>query len=81
MRTPAPISADLPFPWDAVESEALPSGLAVTLGMARYFSEVIHGASLLYNLLLAEASAARQLPMGAERAERYRANTSATGKR
>ncbi len=72
VRTPAPTSADLPFPWDAVEPEALPPELATTLEMARYFSEAIHGASLLYNLLLAEASVARQLPRGAEREELYR---------
>ena len=71
-RAATPVSAEVPFPWDAVEPKTLPAPLAATLEMARYFSEVIHGASLLYNLLLAEASAARQLPMAIERQDHYR---------
>jgi hypothetical protein len=43
------------FPWRHPDVGRLPSELAKSLELARAFSEVIHGASLLYNLMLAEA--------------------------
>jgi hypothetical protein len=49
-RTPPPQSF---FAWDLVD-ERHPVPLRQQLGHARSFSEAIHGASLLYNLLLAE---------------------------
>jgi hypothetical protein len=42
------------FPWDVGFKVSLPHGLAGQLVHARNFSEVMHGAALLYNLLLAE---------------------------
>ena len=43
------------FPWRHPDVGKLPKELARTLELARVFSEVMHGASLLYNLMLAEA--------------------------
>jgi hypothetical protein len=45
----------VPFPWRHPDVGKLPSELAKSLELARAFSEVMHGASLLYNLMLAEA--------------------------
>jgi hypothetical protein len=45
----------VPFPWRHPDVGRLPSELAKSLELARAFSEVMHGASLLYNLMLAEA--------------------------
>lgn len=42
------------FPWLHPQCDQLPLPLAEVLRHARHFSEVIHGASLLYNVLLAE---------------------------
>ena len=41
------------FPWQYPHIEDLPSSITETLEHARNFSEVIYGATLLYNLLLA----------------------------
>ena len=43
------------FAWNHPDVATLPKDLAKTLELARVFSEVMHGASLLYNMLLAEA--------------------------
>jgi Family of unknown function (DUF6361) len=45
------------FPWRHPDVGKLPKDLAKSLELARVFSEVMHGASLLYNLMLAEARA------------------------
>jgi hypothetical protein len=45
------------FPWEVAFKVALPNTLAQQLLHARNFSEVMHGAALLYNLLLAEQKA------------------------
>lgn len=45
---------DLPFAWDLKAS--LPDALATPLGHAQNFSEAMHGAQLLYNLILADQS-------------------------
>jgi hypothetical protein len=45
---------DAPFPWDSKSISDLPSSLKEQLEHARNFSEVMHGAALLYNLMLAE---------------------------
>lgn len=42
------------FPWDVPYQAGLPGHLARELTHARNFSEVIHGAALVYNLLLSE---------------------------
>jgi hypothetical protein len=47
------------FPWRHPDAAKLPADLAHTMALARMFSEVMHGASLLYNLMLGEA---RPLP-------------------
>lgn len=44
----------VPFAWDL--ETPLPESLSTPLGHARNFSEVMHGAQLLYNLILAEQS-------------------------
>jgi hypothetical protein len=44
----------VPFAWDL--ETPLPESLSNPLGHARNFSEVMHGAQLLYNLILAEQS-------------------------
>jgi hypothetical protein len=43
------------FPWEHPAVESLSAGLRHNLFHARNFSEVIHGAPLLYNLMLSEA--------------------------
>lgn len=45
---------DSRFVWEHVDPDALPATLAEALAHARNFSESIHGAALLYNLMLAE---------------------------
>jgi hypothetical protein len=45
----------VPFPWRHPDVGRLPKEPAKALDLARVFSEVMHGASLLYNLMLAEA--------------------------
>jgi uncharacterized protein DUF6361 len=57
----------VPFPWRHPDVGRLPKELATWLFLAQVFSEVMHGASLQYNLMLAEA---RSLP---ERTAEYRA--------
>jgi hypothetical protein len=42
------------FPWQLSATQQLPKHLREQLAHARYFSEVIHGSALLYNLMLAE---------------------------
>ena len=54
------------FPWDVAYQVPLAPRLANQLDHARNFSEVMHGAALLYNLLLAEQK------KGGEFADRYR---------
>jgi Family of unknown function (DUF6361) len=44
------------FPWDHPKAPSFPESLKVPLQHARLFSEVMHGAALLYNLMLAEQS-------------------------
>jgi Family of unknown function (DUF6361) len=48
------IAEEQRFPWDVPYKESLPFPLERQLLHARNFSEVMHGAALLYNLLLAE---------------------------
>jgi len=47
-------SADVPFAWEHPYSAELPPKLRVKMDHAQNFSEVMHGAPLLYNLVLAE---------------------------
>ena len=49
------------FAWESPVAEHLPSKLAEQLEHARNFSIVIHGASLLYNLMLAEKRQSEEL--------------------
>lgn len=58
--------SDTPFVWTAGECERLLAPLATDVMHGRNFSESIHGAQLLYNLMLAELSQAAGL------VERYR---------
>jgi hypothetical protein len=48
------IAEEQRFPWDVPYEVTLPQSLAKQLLHARNFSEVMHGAALVYNLLLAE---------------------------
>jgi Family of unknown function (DUF6361) len=57
----------VPFPWLHPDVAKLPRAPRLTLDFARVFSEVMHGASLLYNLMLAE-----EWPLP-DRIEEYRA--------
>ena len=45
---------EMPFAWQHPDSSHLPQQLREMLGHAQNFSEVMHGAPLLYNLMLAE---------------------------
>jgi hypothetical protein len=49
------------FPWDYYLAGALPARNQEQLEHARNFSEVIHGAALLYNLMLSEATGYQEL--------------------
>jgi hypothetical protein len=48
--------ATVPFPWEHPRASAFPPAVTEQLHHARLFSETLHGAALLYNLMLAEAS-------------------------
>jgi Family of unknown function (DUF6361) len=50
-------SRRVPFPWQHPDVAKLPKDLKASLELSRVFSEVMHGASLLYNLMLAEKRA------------------------
>lgn len=47
-------AADVPFPWMHPEYGGLPSELRTRLGYAHCFSLTMHGAALLYNLMLSQ---------------------------
>ena len=47
-------SAEVPFVWQHPFAGELPANLTETLDHARNFSEIMHGAPLLYNLILSE---------------------------
>jgi hypothetical protein len=51
----------VPFPWAHPQYAELPDHLREQLAHARLFSEVLHGAALLYNLMLAEMRNATDL--------------------
>ncbi len=53
------VDLDSASPWEAIDETITDPTLASRLRHGQYFSETIHGAALLYNLLLAEASAKR----------------------
>ncbi len=50
-----------PFPWEHPQFAEFSPAIREQLDHARNFSEVIHGAALLYNFLLAEKQAAKEL--------------------
>jgi hypothetical protein len=52
----APTGDDVPFAWMHPEWASFPDDLRAELGHARNFAEVMHGAAILYNLMLAEKS-------------------------
>lgn len=72
IRDPSLIDDALPNPWDAVDVDSLRPATALRLRHARWFSEVIYGAQVLYNLMLAEASAERSFSSGEELVTTYR---------
>jgi len=67
----SPAATQCDFPWEHPRKTSFPERNRVELEHARKFSLVMHGASLLYNLLLAEAG------QNNERIERYRADMAA----
>lgn len=44
------------FPWQHSIKESIPAGLSETLSHAQNFSEIIHGAALVYNLMLSQTA-------------------------
>jgi hypothetical protein len=54
-------TSDIPFPWQHPLYADFPKHIQEQLGHGRNFSEVIHGAALLYNLMLAEKAKANDL--------------------
>lgn len=52
--------SDVNFAWDHPETRALPATLARQLELARTFSEVMHGAAILYNRALGEMEPRRR---------------------
>lgn len=60
----------LAVPWEHPATESLDADTAAWLHHARLFSEVMHGAAIIYNLLLAELAAKRGLDMGDRDLER-----------
>lgn len=51
----APFEEESPFPWARPDAAEWPERIRSEVGHARTFSELMHGAALLYNLMLAEA--------------------------
>ena len=66
LRSGRTIGAISRFPWDATSLDQLAPITRVQVQHARWFSESIHGAQLLYNVMLAEKAAFRGLPNGEE---------------
>lgn len=54
------VDAEVAFAWDHTASQDLPSHLHRELDHARCFSEVMHGASIFYNLYLSEMDPRRE---------------------
>jgi uncharacterized protein DUF6361 len=55
------IAENTEFPWQHHQFDSFPSNIQKQLDHARNFSEIIHGAALLYNLMLAEAVPSEEL--------------------
>lgn len=72
LHTPAPIDSTIRLPWHAVSIDDVDQPLAERLAFAQVLSEAIHGASSLYNLMLAEDASARSLPRADEWESSYR---------
>lgn len=67
-----PIGDDVVYPWDAFTETSASSTLKERVEYARWFSEIVSGAALLYNLLLAKEATQRNLQSGSdELVERY----------
>ena len=66
------------FPWEAPQAITAPAPVRTHLQHARNFSELMHGAALLYNLILAEKinqarRAGAELDVDSDRSDEYRA--------
>jgi hypothetical protein len=67
------VADEVVHPWDALDAASASAVLVERVNYARWFSEMISGAALLYNLLLAEAATKRNLQSGGpDRVETYR---------
>lgn len=66
---PSPLSAN---PWSDPVATSAPAGVQVVIDAAHRFSLAMHGASLLYNLLLAEAYRRAEFDRLDDRTETYR---------
>lgn len=74
LRRADAIADDVVYPWDTLDHASASESLIERVTYARWFSEMISGAALLYNLLLAEAATRRNLQSGGtHRVESYRA--------
>lgn len=67
-----PTSPDSVAPWEDPAALTAPADVAETLGHARGFSTMIHGAQLLYNLMLAEEYEAARFDRVAAPVDQYR---------
>lgn len=63
---------DSPNPWSDPATLSAPQDVRATIEHARVFSQLIHGASLLYNLLLAERYVDEGFDRTSDRREHYR---------
>jgi hypothetical protein len=66
------MTADSTAPWNDPAADRVPEEIQRVISHARYFSAAMHGAALLYNLLLAERALEQDLGAGGELAGRYR---------
>jgi hypothetical protein len=75
LRAGKPIDDSVIHPWDALDERLATPALLERVEAARWFSEVISGAALLYNLMLAEAATKRNLQSGGvDRVDGFRAD-------
>lgn len=77
VRSPRAIDNEIAAPWLAVVDEELRPATRERVDTARYFSETIYGAQLLYNVMLSERAAQRGLPNGERWLEGHRSEMAA----
>ncbi|MGC4000505.1 MAG: DUF6361 family protein [Anaeromyxobacter sp.] len=60
VRPGLPWEHEAAFPWECPDVETWPEHIQAEMAHARAFSELMHGAALLYNLMLAQASSSEE---------------------